>query len=373
MSFILITAAVLIGLSVISGFLMFWKNSLPVLKINKDEKQPFLSIIIPARNEENRIVPLLTSIKAQKEVSMEVIVVDDASTDQTVEVAGKFGGRVLRNETLEEGWTGKSAACWRGAVAAKGEWLLFLDADTRLQDPLSLKRLASAYQSGGARGILSLQPYHTIKNAYENLSVIFNIIVIVGMNVFTIWGRKLKSAGSFGPCILTDRQDYFASGGHKSVRHAVMDDLALGEAFTSSGLPVQCVSGRGLIDFQMYPEGMGQLVEGWTKNFATASQSTHPIVVMMISFWISGGFLTIPLLIIAVWFQSTGWVIAAIIAYLVYMIQFFWLARRTGNFRYWTLVVYPLQFLFFTIIFMWSLYVTKVRQTVSWRGRKIKV
>ncbi|WP_430786565.1 glycosyltransferase [Virgibacillus flavescens] len=373
MFLILMTAAVLIGLALISGFLMFWKNSLPFSNANKHENHPLISIIIPARNEENRIAPLLKSLVEQKDLSLEIIVVDDASTDRTIEIAKKIGARVLRNDTLEEGWTGKSAACWIGAKVAKGEWLLFLDADTRLHDPFSLKRLARAYRSGGSRGILSLQPYHTIKNPYENLSVIFNIIVIVGMNVFTIWERKLKGAGSFGPCILSNRQDYFASGGHASVRHAVMDDLALGEAFTDKGLPVHCVSGRGLINFQMYPEGFGQLVEGWTKNFGTASQSTHPIVVVMISFWISGGFLTVPFLFGAVWSQSIGWIIAAMIAYLAYMIQFFWLARRTGDFRYWTLVLYPLQFVFFTSIFLWSLYVTKVRHTVSWRGRKMKV
>ena len=152
-----------------------------------------------------------------------------------------------------------------------------------------------------------------------------------------------------------------------------MDDFALGEAMRNIELPVRCYGGRGLINFRMYSEGIGQLMEGWTKNFATASQSTHPLVMTLIIIWISGGFVTVPLLITAGLIGSTFWVIVGSIAYLSYMAQLFALARRTGHFHFLAFAVYPILLVFFTILYIWSLILTNVLHTVRWRGRKIKV
>ncbi len=231
----------------------------------------------------------------------------------------------------------------------------------------------SAYTKMQGSGILSLQPYHRTKKIYESFSAIFNIIVIAGMNSFTPWGERFTSAGSFGPCIMMNRQEYFQTGGHKTVSSAVMDDLALGVLFQKHGLATIGYSGRGLISFRMYPEGFRSLFEGWTKSFGTASSSTHPFVFAMIIAWISGGFSTVALLVRAIIDGSPLWLTAAIVSVLVYMLQLIFQARRIGNFKIYMLVLYPLQHLFFTVLFLWSLFMTKVLHTVNWRGRKIKV
>lgn len=95
---------------------------------------------------------------------------------------------------------------------------------------------------------------------YENLSAVFNIMVIVGMNIFTSWGDRFKTAGSFGPCILCNRDDYFSAGGHKKIHEAIIDDLALGQAFIDKNYPVYCLGGKGIISFRMYPDGWKNLV-----------------------------------------------------------------------------------------------------------------
>ncbi|WP_042224762.1 glycosyltransferase [Oceanobacillus manasiensis] len=373
MNFLFFCCVGLISVAVISGFLMFWKIFLPRRNIEKQSVKNRLSIIIPARDEAKRIIPLLDSLLSQKGIDFETILVDDGSTDETVSIAASYGVKVIQNNHLENGWIGKTAACWVGVKHASGDWLLFLDADTQLKTPESLTQLTSTYQELGARGILSLQPYHTIKRPYENLSAIFNIIVMVGMSVFTVWGKKLKGAGSFGPCILCNKVDYMKSGGHQGIRKAVMDDLALGEAFRKAGYPVRCYGGKGLINFQMYPEGLRSLWEGWTKSFATASQETHPLVTFLISFWISGAFLTTPFLITASILGSPVWITIATMLYIIFFVQVFIFARRTGKFSTIVIALYPLLFLFFTILFIWSIYLTNVRRTVSWRGRKIKL
>ncbi|REB08174.1 glycosyltransferase [Sporosarcina sp. BI001-red] len=354
--------------------LMFWRYPVPSSEGSRNMQYPsIVSIIIPARNEEQRIVPLLESLYSQQGVSFETIVIDDDSEDRTSEVARSFNARVIRNTEPEDGWIGKSAACWAGAQAAKGKLLLFMDADTAFEDSYSLLRYVNAYEKMGGTGILSLQPYHQIKQVYENASTIFNIIVMAGMNVFTPLGERLKSAGSFGPSILCNRTDYDVSGGHEGIRGAVMDDLALGEAFQVQGLPVRCYAGRGLIHFRMYPEGFHQLLEGWTKNFGTASKSTHPFVMTLVNLWITGGFVTPALLALSSLFGSAGWIWISGILYLLNVIVMAWLARRTGNFSWWVFPLYPVLLLFFTVIFMYSLYLTHIRKTVKWRGRDVQV
>lgn len=215
---------------------------------------------------------------------------DDDSSDKTAAVAESFGAKVLQNEGA-----GKSSACWYGAEQAKGSWLLFWGTDTKFESTEGLNNLLQFllqfYQEKGARGITALQPFHTVERLYEHLSVIFNIIVITGMNLFTIWGLQFKTAGSFGSCILCNRDDYFLSGGHKKIEGAIMDDLALGEAFLEQNLPVRCLGGKGIISLRMYPEGIGSLIEGWCKSFAVGSKSTHPVVMFMVILWISGSFI----------------------------------------------------------------------------------
>lgn len=368
----MITVAVVV-LSIVCGFLMFWKNPIPRRTRNSLSGQPSITVIIPARNEEGRLQPLLESLQKQTLKPKEIIVVDDDSTDGTVPIAQRFETMVMTIHTANLDWKGKSAACWLGASTATGEWLLFLDADTRLDHEDSLENLAISYQEIGSKGILSVQPYHMVDKMYEHFSAIFNIIVFTGMNLFTFWGNRLEGAGAFGPCILANRKDYMEAGGHLVVGEAIMDDFELARAFKKIGIQVCCLSGKNLLHFQMYPEGMKSLVEGWTKNFGTASKSTHPLVMTLISIWVSGGFLPLLILTIALYVDSNSWIFIASACYVVFMSQTYFLARRTGNFRLYVFIMYPILFLFFTGIFLWSLVRTTVFRSVTWKGRKINL
>lgn len=373
MDALLFISFIMMLLAIFSGFFMFWKSPIYNEKDILKRKSPSISVIIPARNEAKRIKPLLESLRMQKYNHLEIIVVDDDSTDKTKEIGLAYGAKVIERNDKEKEWVGKSASCWVGANAATANYFLFLDADTYLQSHTSLQRMMRIYQTTGSKGIVSFQPYHTIKHCYENLSAIFNVIVMVGMNAFTALGDKLEVAGAFGPCFICNKNDYFASGGHKKVGDAIMDDLALADEMKAIGLPVRCFSGKGLIQFRMYPEGIKSLLEGWTKNFATASKSTHWLVMTCISVWIAGGFTSIPFFVGA-WMESTlVWVLVASLLTLIYLVQFIWLVRRTGNFYLIALLLYPFLFLFFTAVFLRSIYLTNVKHTVSWKGRKMKV
>lgn len=362
----------IIGVSaLLVGVFMFW--SLPTVTNTESKiRLPFVSVIIPARNEERRIIPLLSSLQEQRYRSFEVLVVDDHSTDRTAAIAASFGAKVLSNDAVESG-SGKSAACWHGAKRAKGQWLLFLDADTSLADADSLYRILGFYERQGATGILSLQPYHTVHRLYENLSAIFNVIVIVGMNVFNLWGARFKTAGSFGPCLACDKDEYFSTGGHRKILGAVLDDLALGQAFMDKNLPVRCMGGSGAIHFRMYPEGLQSLIEGWCKSFAVGAKSTHPIVMSMTILWISGSFISAGALVSSVAAMHPVGMALSGLLYAAYAWQTMRFARRCGNFRRWIFLFYPVLFMFFTAIHLYSLFRARVLRSVKWKDRKIEV
>ena len=354
---------------------MLWRIPLAQPVWDSKEKRNFkpVSIIIPARNEALNLPVLLKSLADQNIQPHELIVVDDHSTDDTARIACDAGAIVIHLNELDDGWIGKSRACWQGALYARGVWLLFLDADTQMVGPDSLQRMLITYESLGGQGSISFQPYHVVVRFYESLSAIFNIILMAGMNVFTPWGERIRSAGLFGPCLLCRHEDYFAVGGHEAVRGDVMDDLALGESFRKGGLPVHCLGGRGVISFRMYPDSLGQLIDGWAKGFGASASSTHPVVLGLIIAWISGGFSSLALLLNGVTNGILVRISVGIIAYLFYALQMFWLARRVGRFQPLILMLYPILLLFFITLFSWSLIRTKMMHTVIWKGRKIRV
>jgi glycosyltransferase involved in cell wall biosynthesis len=118
-----------------------------------------VSIIVPARNEARNLPRLLPTLLSQAYPDFEVLVVDDASTDETAALAARAGARVLSTSGPPPGWTGKCNACWQGAQAARGEWLLFVDADTT-HTPLTLASAiawAAAQRAEAASFILRLE------------------------------------------------------------------------------------------------------------------------------------------------------------------------------------------------------------------------
>jgi len=199
------TSLIINSLAILCGLAMLWQ--LPSLKqagrfgsVAADFQA--VSVIIPAYNESKRLRPLLESLNKQNHKPLEILVVDDHSTDGTGQLANSLGCRVILADPVEPGWVGKSRACWSGAKKAGGSVLVFLDADTRLEHPDALSDLVVAFAKLGQQGILSVQPYHRVKKLYESFSAIFNIIVLTGLNRFSILGSKIRGTGAFGPCLI---------------------------------------------------------------------------------------------------------------------------------------------------------------------------
>lgn len=354
----------------ILGFIFLWK--IPILKKAKHPKDNFvkLSIIIPARNEERTIIPLLSSISQQTLTPYEVIVVDDQSEDATAEVAGKAGCIVLTSRDLPEGWTGKPWACWQGAHKASGDLLLFLDADTFLERE-GLSKLVLTYLEKG--GLLSVQPFHKMERTYERLSAIFNIITLAGMNVFTPLGTKLKPMGAFGPCMICSKKDYFMVGGHEKARGEVLESVTIGMEFLKANLNVHCYGGKGAISFRMYPDGLRTLTEGFSKGFGTGAKAVSLVSLLMIVAWVFGGVGVTRQLIQSVILGSMTDILGWFVLNLLYIVQIHWMLFRIGNFGFLTALLFQIPLLFFVIVFLTSILRIFLIRQVRWKGRVVKM
>jgi 4,4'-diaponeurosporenoate glycosyltransferase len=335
--------------------------------------QGSISIIVPARNEEKRLPALLDTLKreiadAPEGIEIEVIVVDDESEDRTAEIAKAGGTRVLRSDQTEQGRAGKARACWAGAQKARGEFLMFLDADTFFV-PGGLQRICGTY----TEGLLSVQPYHAVQRFYETLSVFFNIIVMAGVNAFTPFSRKGEPFGCFGPCLFCSRKDYFEVGGHGRILDELVDDIALARLFKQNGRKVFCFGGRSSIEFRMYPEGLSDLTEGWTKNMATGAQFSAPIINVLLFIWIAG----VANLALSFWqafsLNQALFIGLSSFVYVLYSYQVGRHMKQIGNFPVITAFLFPVYMCFFIGVFFYSIFKTKIAKNVTWRGRKIRV
>lgn len=356
------------------GFYLMWQ--IPALECSTPGSAPAaggeprrVSVIIPARDESQRIGPTLAALQGQTHSALETIVVDDHSSDDTAHIAGELGARVLPSPDLPSGWTGKNWACWQGAQQARGDLLLFLDADVRLQQE-AIDCLVSTYRSHG--GLVSVEPYHVTQQPYEELSAFLNLVRMASLNAFIPRGSGIQPAGAYGPCLLCGRDDYLRLGGHghERVRGAILESIPLAQLFQKHDRPVRCFGGRGIISFRMYPGGLRQLIEGWSKGFGSGALATRlPFFIMTIA-WITGcfGAFVNPLQAAV---PSPLSALALLAIYGLYAAQIWWMLSRIGSFRPLTAILYPIPLVFFALLMLRSLLMTYVLHRVSWRGRRL--
>jgi len=353
-------------------FVFLWRIPHPRADHNPapGTSSPAVSIIIPARNEERTLPRLLDSLANQQADIAEIIVVDDHSEDGTARIASRYGARVITSPELPTGWLGKPWACWHGARSAAGDVFVFLDADTFVE-PGGLQKILSSFRRRG--GLLSIWPYHRMKHLYERLSALFNIIIMASMGSFTIRGEKTRSLGAFGPCVVCSRRDYFSVGGHEQVRGAILEDVALGQAFQRAGFGVHNYGGRGAIHFRMYPAGVGSLITGFTKGMASGAKAVTAEILVPIICWVAGGFAVSFLLLYVLLSSGLQPALPWMMLHVLYILQIYWILVRMGNYGPVTALLYPIPFVFFAAVFVISLLQTHLLHEVSWKGRKIDI
>jgi 4,4'-diaponeurosporenoate glycosyltransferase len=358
--------------SFLCGFYFLYRIKL-CRDYNLNSSNQKIAIIIPARNEEHNIGNLLSSIKQQTYKVDEVIVVNDSSTDSTKEVAESLGAIVLESAQLPEGWKGKPWACWQGAQFSSSDVFIFLDADTIIE-PARLKNIVDSYlfelqESEKSNGVvMSIAPFHKIEKLYEELSAIFNIIMVGSMNAFTPF-KSNQPTGLYGQSLIVSKKNYFEIEGHSSVKNKILENVFMAQKFQEKGTRLVCLGGKGSLSFRMYPDGFRALIDGWTKAFASGAGQASLSALLTSILWISAGFIISIALLFNLFVGDS--VILWLILYVAYSLQTYWMLRRLGSFSFLTALLFPVNLVFYVIVFSRSLYYLISKKSINWKSRNV--
>lgn len=218
---------------------------------------PLVSIIVPARNEEANIGPCLASLIKQDYPNLEIIVLDDNSEDATAAVVrrtAKGDSRVhlIDGEPLPTGWAGKPHACWQAARQARGEWLLFTDADTVHSPDMLRRTMALALETHVA--LLSGFPRQLTEPLSQKIAIPMIYFIILSLAPLWWLHRSSRPVASvaIGQFLLFSAKAYRNIGGHEVVKNRITEDLYLGAEIAKNGGRHLAVDLSDLVSCRMY-------------------------------------------------------------------------------------------------------------------------
>ena len=351
-------------------------------------QSPFVSILVPARNEEAVIERCLRSLQAQDYPNYEIILLDDQSTDRTAEIARELGFfseearfRILSGQPLPTGWVGKNWACHQLSQVARGDYFLFTDADTH-HAPFALSStMAEALEH--QTDLLTLWPAQETITWSEKLVIPILFVAAAGMlphwllalaqknknlcNRFTTHQWRMLGVAN-GQYVLFSRKGYQRIGGHESVKNHMVEDVALGRlvaSHTGEGMILKNCDGGGLVSTRMY-QSFAQLWEGFTKNAWPIFEGNFRLFYMglTVQFLVFvAPFLLLPL-------ARVSWLMLFFQISLIYFIRLLFTLRYRSS--WWGALFHPFGYLLATAIAIQS-YRLNLRSGLTWKGRTYHV
>lgn len=338
-----------------------------------------VSVVVPARNERDRIAPCIESLLSQGPAVGEVIVVDDRSDDGTDGLVLKVAGadprvRVLRVDALPQAWSGKAHACHVGGHAAKNPWLLFTDADCQLL-PGGVAGAVN-YAERHDLEFLTLWPRADHRTFWEHVLIpLCGALILYWFPPF--WANRPSSRLGYatGQFILIRRDAYQRLGGHACARDAVIEDIPLARHAKRTGLRMRAALGANIISVRMYT-GYREIQDGWTRIFIGALQ--RPWKLLWSAWSLIGGSLlpSIGAPLAATWAVLAGWPAEPATQMLFVLLWLHFLAVYTVSFRAWGLcrcdrrylLFYPLSCLVIVQILLRGGWWLVTRRPILWRG-----
>jgi len=229
-------------------------------------------VLIPARDEQRNIVQACAAVLASENVDIEVIVLDDGSTDGTLQVLAAITDsrlRVASAPPLPNGWCGKQHACHLLGSMARNDWLVFVDADVRLERD-ALNRMAGFMETTQA-GLASGVPRQILGSWSERLILPLIHFLLLGFLPMALMRQRLdpRFGAGCGQLFIARRDAYLAVGGHAAIARSIHDGLALPRAFRQAGYFTLLFDATRLSHCRMYFTA-AQVWEGLSKNATEA-------------------------------------------------------------------------------------------------------
>lgn len=326
-----------------------------------------VSVVIPVRNEAHNIQACIQSLLKSEGVRLQIIVVDDGSTDDTRMIVQNSthpisNVSVVALETKAGSWSGKSRACWEGSTQANHHWLLFIDADVCVHSKslMTTCRYAQEHQID----LLSLFGTWELVSFWERM-----LIPAIGWFIRGTIGladvNKGGEAFANGQYMLFSRTAYLHIGGHQSVRGAVLDDVGLAKVMRESGRSLALLWGPWCFRVRLYRH-LTEIVAGYSKNLFEGMGRRYSVGIVSIVFLL--GFSVLPLILVGLSVQASHVASAGCWALCVFlMIAFrYRLERRDARKgAWWVSLLHPISVVLFSGIIVNSM----VRRTVRWKGR----
>ncbi len=377
---ILLLSAVVFVLAVLPALMTF--RNLPQFRkaAEATDAEATISILIPARNEEANIESALRAVTACPSGSLEVIVLDDASSDRTAEIVAALAAedpriRLIASEPLPDGWNGKQFACWQLAKAAKNPLICFLDADVRLTVD-AVPRLCAQAQYAKAE-LVSGFPHQVTESWLERLLIPMMHFVLLGYLPLERMRQSTQPefGAGCGQLFVADRTAYFDCGGHEAIRDSRHDGLLLPRNFRRHGLGSDVFDAADIATVRMY-SGASEVVSGLLKN-ATEGMAS-PRLIWIFSVLLIGG-CVIPVLacghvLYHGWFVSDSWYlrVAATLLSAAACVSFVpaLLLGRRYSYSVLQIALHPLAVGLFMAIQWLAFFRERLgMQAVAWKGR----
>jgi glycosyltransferase involved in cell wall biosynthesis len=328
-----------------------------------------VSAIIPARNEESVIATCIESLACQQEIS-EIVVVDDQSTDGTARVVRNLTGkyphlRLLQTGGLPDGWVGKNHALWTGVQQAKGEWLLFTDADAEHEPGSAARALQIAKEREAA--LVSFSPEQVTEEWYEKALVPYVYLRLAKFFSYdAVNDPKSKAAAANGQFLMIRRDVYDAIGGHASVAGEVLEDVAIAMRVKTAGHRIWFGSGKGIVRVRMY-RSFDDMWQGWKKNLHRLIGGTPWALIRELE----SNLPWIPFLLIVLGLKYP---------FLIFLGVLLFIARQTSYGLELVRNQYPFSFIFYYVpavalyvAVLWASYRSHVNGRIVWKGREYAI
>jgi glycosyltransferase involved in cell wall biosynthesis len=323
-----------------------------------------VSILIPARDEEDNILILLESIYKQDYKNYEVIIYDDESSDRTYAVCLAFASRhsnfnVIKGNRLLEGWTGKNYACYQLAKQAKGDYFLFLDADDSLNGHLinSAVHRMQLYKLG----LLSLFANQFMQTPGEKTTVpLLHYLLLNMLPVRLVYLLKIPAVAiANGQFMLFDATIYKENQWHKLVKNKVVEDAEIMKLVKAATYNGEVLLANGMINCRMY-KNYSEAINGFSKNFLAAFNYSIPGILIYILLLIGGPMVVMMTMNFNMIFFMVGLIILTRVMISLSAQQNVW----------YNLILHPIQMINLVIIAFLSIQ-KHLTKTNVWKGRKI--